>query len=116
MTRAVAPAHVGFWTDVVRRAPDDLLAAPAALLAFAAWLAGHGALAWCAVDRCQAVQPDYALAARVAGLLVDAVAAPRVGGASPTWAEVGPRSGERGWPRRRSPPPVAHAEEPPGVT
>jgi hypothetical protein len=74
MTRTVAPAHVGFWTDVVRRAPDDLLATPAALLAFAAWLAGHGALAWCAVDRSQAVQPDHALAARVAGLLVDAVA------------------------------------------
>ncbi len=53
MTRTAAPAHVGFWTDVVRRAPDDLLATPAALLGFAAWLAGHGALAWCAVDRCR---------------------------------------------------------------
>jgi hypothetical protein len=74
VTRAGAPAHVGFWTDVVRRAPDDLLATPAALLAFAAWLAGHGALAWCAVDRCRAVQPDHVLGARVAGLLEDAVA------------------------------------------
>ena len=111
MTRTVAPAHVGFWTDVVRRAPDDLLATPAALLAFAAWLAGHGALAWCAVDRSQAVQPDHALAARVAGLLVDAVAPHEWEERRPPGGGGGPRSGERGWPRRRGPPPVAHAEE-----
>jgi hypothetical protein len=73
MTRAGAPAHVGFWTDVVRRAPDDLLATPAALLGLAAWLAGHGALAWCAVDRSLAVEPDHDLAGQVAGLLVHAV-------------------------------------------
>ena len=38
-------------------APDDLVAAPAAVLGLAAWLAGHGALAWCAVDRCLDVDP-----------------------------------------------------------
>ena len=64
---------MGFWTDVVRRAPDDLLAAPAALLGLAAWLAGHGALAWCALDRCAAVDPDHALAEEVAQLLLHAV-------------------------------------------
>jgi hypothetical protein len=73
LTRAGAPDHVGFWTDVVRRAPDDLLATPAALLGLAAWLAGHGALAWCALDRCLAVEPDHDLAGQVAGLLVHAV-------------------------------------------
>jgi hypothetical protein len=73
MTRAQAAAHVAFWTDVVRRAPDDLLAAPAALLGLAAWLAGHGALAWCALDRCAAVDPDHALAEEVAQLLLHAV-------------------------------------------
>ena len=57
MTRDAAERHVRLWTDAVQRAPDDLVAAPAAVLGLAAWLAGHGALAWCAVDRCQAVDP-----------------------------------------------------------
>ncbi len=69
MTRDNASRHVDLWRDVVRRAPHDLLAAPAALLGFAAWLAGDGALAWCAVDRCREVEPDYSLA----GLLADAL-------------------------------------------
>ena len=38
------------------------------MLALAAWLAGHGALAWCAVDRCTEVDPDHTLA----GLVGDA--------------------------------------------
>ena len=46
-----AARHVDLWRDVVRRRPRELRAAPAALLGFAAWLAGNGALAWCAVDR-----------------------------------------------------------------
>lgn len=70
MSRANALAHVELWRDVVRRTPQDLLAAPAALLAFAAWLAGDGALAWCALDRCREAEPDYSLA----GLLTQALA------------------------------------------
>lgn len=70
ITHDNASTHVDLWRDVVRRAPRDLLAAPAALLAFAAWLAGDGALAWCAVDRCQEAEPGYSLA----GLLADALA------------------------------------------
>lgn len=73
MTRADARAHVELWRDVVRRTPPDLLAAPAALLAFAGWLAGDGALAWCAVERCQQVDPDYSMAALVAQALAAAV-------------------------------------------
>ncbi len=46
-----AQAWVDLWTDVVRRAPDGLVAVPAAMLGFGSWAAGHGALAWCAVDR-----------------------------------------------------------------
>ncbi|MGN6161313.1 MAG: DUF4192 domain-containing protein, partial [Marmoricola sp.] len=49
--RTQADGHVGLWRQVVRRAPDDYVAAPACLLAFSAWLAGDGALAWCALDR-----------------------------------------------------------------
>jgi hypothetical protein len=69
MTRADARLHVELWRDVVRRTPLDLLAAPAALLAFAAWLAGEGALAWCAVERCQEADPGYSLATLVAQAL-----------------------------------------------
>ena len=73
LDRSTARHHVELWTDVVQRAPEDLIAAPAAVLALAAWLAGHGALAWCAVDRCQEVEPDNSLARLVSDLLVAAV-------------------------------------------
>ena len=63
MTHANARDHVDLWRDVVRRAPAELRAAPAALLGFAAWLSGHGALAWCAVELAQESDPDYGLAA-----------------------------------------------------
>ena len=46
----------------MRRAPVHLRAAPAALLGFAAWLSGDGALAWCAVERAQEAEPGYGLA------------------------------------------------------
>ena len=73
MTPDTAREHVGLWTDVVRRSPLDVLAAPAALLGFAAWLSGQGALAWCAIDRCRAADPDYALAGLLAEMLVHSV-------------------------------------------
>lgn len=72
LTRAVARAHVELWSDVVRRVPDEVVAGPAAVLAVAAWLAGDGALAWCAVERCRAVEPGHSLARLVADLLDDA--------------------------------------------
>ena len=74
MSRDDAARHVRLWTDAVQRAPDDLVAAPAAVLGLAAWLSGHGALAWCAVDRSQAVEPGNTLAQLVADLLTHAVA------------------------------------------
>ena len=73
ISREVASSHVRLWTDAVQRAPDDLVAAPAAVLSLAAWLAGNGALAWCAVDRCQAVDPGNTLARLVADALTRAV-------------------------------------------
>ena len=73
LSREVADQHVRLWTDAVQRAPDDLVGGPAAVLALAAWLAGHGALAWCAVDRCRAVEPDHTLAGLVADALTRAV-------------------------------------------
>jgi len=73
VTRAEAAAHVRFWRDVVRRSPEELVAPAAGLLAFAAWLSGDGALAWCAVDRCQAAEPGNSLARLVSDLLTAAV-------------------------------------------
>jgi hypothetical protein len=104
LDRSTAPGHVELWTNVVQRSPDDLVAAPAAVLALAAWLAGHGALAWCAVDRCQAVEPENSLARLVSDVLVAAV--------PPScwerlWAEsraedAGPRGEDRSGIRMRS--------------
>jgi Domain of unknown function (DUF4192) len=73
MSRDDAADHVELWRDLVRRCPSDLLPGPAALLAFGAWLQGHGALAWCALDRCLEVDPDYSLADCISGLLEGAV-------------------------------------------
>jgi Domain of unknown function (DUF4192) len=73
MTRANAPRHVDLWRDVVRRVPRHLCAAPAALLGFAAWLAGNGALAWCAVDVAEEAEPGYPLAVLLATTLAGAV-------------------------------------------
>ncbi|HEU4513701.1 MAG TPA: DUF4192 domain-containing protein [Nocardioidaceae bacterium] len=74
MTRENAGLHVELWRDLVRRVPRDLLAAPAALLGFAAWLAGDGALAWCAVERCQEAEPDYNMARLLSQALAAAIA------------------------------------------
>lgn len=73
MTRFNARTHVELWRELVRRVPVDLLAAPAALLGFAAWLSGDGALAWCAIERCQQSEPDYSMAALLSQALVAAV-------------------------------------------
>ncbi len=73
MRRTDAGRHVDLWRDLVRRCPADLIPSAASLLAFAAWLAGDGALAWCALDRCFAVDPDYSMAHCVAESLERAV-------------------------------------------
>jgi hypothetical protein len=73
LSRATARDHVGFWTDVVRRSPEPLLPGAAAILALAAWQAGHGALAWCALDRCAEVDEDHPLAGLMAQVLTRAL-------------------------------------------
>lgn len=65
MNRGNAASHVTLWRDMTERAPDEVRAAPASLLAFAGWLSGHGALAWCALDQVPKDKP-YALANLVA--------------------------------------------------
>lgn len=71
--RMSSAQHVELWRGLVRRAPRDLLPGPCSLLAFAAWQHGDGALAWCAVDRCLEVDPDYSMAHCVAQILTGAV-------------------------------------------
>lgn len=60
---------IALWADVLRRAEPELIAAPAALLAFAAWRAGQGALAAVALERGLAEHPDYPLALLLDDLL-----------------------------------------------
>jgi hypothetical protein len=73
ITRATSEPQVELWRELVRRSPRELLPGASSLLAFAAWQHGDGALAWCAIDRCLEVDPDYALAHCVADVLTHAV-------------------------------------------
>lgn len=61
------------WHEVTRRVRPDLAAAPATLLAFAAWRSGAGALAWVAVERALAQQPGYPAALLIGEVLARAV-------------------------------------------
>ena len=87
MNRGNAESHVVLWTDMTQCAPDDVRAAPASLLGFAAWLRGHGALAWCALDQ---VPKDQSCA------LANLVAAAVQSGMHPREWEAANRPTERG--------------------
>ncbi|WP_082748089.1 DUF4192 domain-containing protein [Nocardioides jensenii] len=65
-------AHAALWTDLTRRAPDEVRAAPASMLGFASWLGGNGAKAWCALDQVPTDQP-YTMADLVASALQNAL-------------------------------------------
>ncbi len=86
ITRSTARDHVELWSDAVRRAPDALVAAPAAVLAWAAWQAGDGALSWIAVDRCLAASPGYRLA-EVLGTILQSAIAPSLWNGDLRWTE-----------------------------
>jgi hypothetical protein len=62
MTCDNADQHLAAWRELMRLAPDDLLAPVGSLTAFAAWLSGHGVLASHAVERVLEVHPEYAMA------------------------------------------------------
>jgi hypothetical protein len=86
VSRESAREHLRIWSGLVRRAPTDQVPGAAVLAAFAAWQAGHGALAWCALDRCFEVDPDHALARGIAECLTRAVP-------PSAWGEVAQLSG-----------------------
>lgn len=65
--------HVRLWTWVLRRTPGIHAADVGAILAFAAWRQGQGALAWCALDRCLEANPDHSLGRLVASVLEQAL-------------------------------------------
>jgi hypothetical protein len=60
--RSAAAAEV-VWTELTRRAPTPLDAAPATLLAVTAWVRGDGALANVALERALTSEPSYTFAA-----------------------------------------------------
>jgi hypothetical protein len=62
MDDADLDAHIRLWRDVLRRVAEPYAAAPACLLAFAAWRSGEGALANVALDRALTVDPCYSMA------------------------------------------------------
>lgn len=74
MSRSNARRHVELWRGLTRQAPRDLRAGVSGLLGFAAWLAGDGALAWCALERCFEADPDDQLGHHVASLVESATA------------------------------------------
>lgn len=69
MDREGAAARLEFWIGVLRRTPPEHVAQVAGVTAVAAWLAGNGALAWCAVDRSVAGGHEHPVATMVGKLL-----------------------------------------------
>jgi hypothetical protein len=73
MNHANASVHVDLWREAARRAPMELRAPVATLMAFAAWLSGDGALAWCGVERALDADPGYGLASLLTKMLAGAM-------------------------------------------
>lgn len=76
--RDEALAHTGadrldLWRDVLRRIDERFAAAPACLTAYAAYLAGDGALANVALDRAVAADPDYLMATLLRDIILTGV-------------------------------------------
>ncbi|MGH3496962.1 MAG: DUF4192 domain-containing protein [Nocardioidaceae bacterium] len=59
MTRLDAAAHFRLWAHVSRLVVPPFEPAVLTLAAFAAWLAGDGASAWCAIERAELADSDY---------------------------------------------------------
>ena len=73
VSRDTAAEHLRVWSHLLRRAPDPQVPDVAPVTAFCAWQAGDGALAWCALDRCFAVDDDHGLGTCLAACLTRAV-------------------------------------------
>jgi hypothetical protein len=73
VTCDTAQDHLRVWSALLRGAPDPQVPDVAAVTAFCAWQSGHGALAWCALDRCFEIDADHRLGRCLAECLVRAV-------------------------------------------
>ncbi len=73
VTRDTAEDQLRVWSALLRGAPDPQVPDVAAVTAFCAWQSGHGALAWCALDRCFEIDADHRLGRCLAECLVRAV-------------------------------------------
>ena len=73
VTRDTAQDHLRVWSALLRGAPDAAVPDVAAVTAFCAWQVGHGALAWCALDRCFELDAQHRLGRCLAECLVRAV-------------------------------------------
>jgi uncharacterized protein DUF4192 len=73
VTRESVAEHLRVWCSLLRCAPDPQVPDVAAVTAFCAWQSGDGALAWCALDRCFAVDDEHVLAGCLAECLTRAV-------------------------------------------
>ncbi len=87
MSRDTADRHLALWAQLMRAAPDDLLAPVGSLAAFAAWLKGRGVLASHAAERVLEVQPDYSMATLIMQLLESAVDPMHWDACADNWAE-----------------------------
>ncbi|MEV5576592.1 DUF4192 domain-containing protein [Spirillospora sp. NPDC052269] len=66
-------ADIDLWADVLRRTSPDFAAPPATLLAFAAYMAGNGAMALVALERADEADSSYSLAALLRVVVSEAV-------------------------------------------
>ncbi|MGA8248895.1 MAG: DUF4192 family protein, partial [Nocardioides sp.] len=73
VSQATVEAYLRTWSRLLRRAPEPQVPEAAVITAFCAWQAGHGALAWCALDRCLDTDPGHPLATCLAECLSRAV-------------------------------------------
>lgn len=73
MTRPSAHRHLALWQQVLAQVVPPYEPAVACLAAFAAWLQGDGALAWCAVERALEADPAYSWADLIVQSLEQAV-------------------------------------------
>ena len=69
MSRENSASHADLWSDLTRRAPEEVRTPAASLLAFSNWLQGDGAKAWVALDQIPADTEPYTLAGLTAGVL-----------------------------------------------
>jgi len=72
ITTENADCNRALWTDLTRRAPDEVRTPAATLLAFTSWLGGDGANAWVALDQIPSGNHGYQLAGLVSQALEQA--------------------------------------------